>query len=53
MPGPFELSIEMNIPPAPKIIPAMRSRCTVWHPDRFEHNTKMKDKATNEFQKIQ
>ena len=30
-----------------------RDLCIVWHPDRFEHNAKMKDKATKEFQEIQ
>ena len=30
-----------------------RDLCVVWHPDRFEHNAKMKDKATKEFQEIQ
>jgi len=80
MPGPFELSIEMNITacaenhtghekrteslPVPVIVAPCfavgvwalsryRDLWTVWHPDRFEHDTKMKDKATNEFQKIQ
>src|ERR1035438_3294123 len=30
-----------------------RDLCIVWHPDRFEHNARMKDKATKEFQEIQ
>ena len=30
-----------------------RDLCIVWHPDRFEHDAKMKDKATKEFQEIQ
>jgi curved DNA-binding protein CbpA len=30
-----------------------RDLCVVWHPDRFEHNGKMRDRATKEFQEIQ
>src|ERR1035437_2148323 len=30
-----------------------RDLCVVWHPDRFENNAKMKDRATKEFQEIQ
>jgi curved DNA-binding protein CbpA len=30
-----------------------RDLCTFWHPDRFEYNAKMKDRATREFQEIQ
>jgi hypothetical protein len=30
-----------------------RDLCNVWHPDRFEHNERLKDKATKEFQEMQ
>jgi hypothetical protein len=30
-----------------------RDLCTVWHPDHFEHNERLKEKATKEFQKMQ
>ena len=30
-----------------------RDLCNVWHPDRFEHNARLRDKATKEFQEMQ
>jgi hypothetical protein len=30
-----------------------RDLCNVWHPDRFEHNERLRDKATKEFQEMQ
>jgi curved DNA-binding protein CbpA len=30
-----------------------RDLCNVWHPDRFEHNERLKDKATKELQEMQ
>jgi predicted lipid-binding transport protein (Tim44 family) len=30
-----------------------RDLCNVWHPDRFEHNERLKNQATREFQDIQ
>jgi hypothetical protein len=30
-----------------------RDLCSVWHPDRFEHNERLRAKATKEFQEMQ
>jgi DnaJ-domain-containing protein 1 len=46
----------LNIPigATPQVIrQKYRDLCNVWHPDRFEHNERLRNEATKEFQEIQ